>query len=282
MALAERAGLGELTAEHVRMSRPCRVNAQVKVGCLVAGVIAEAGQYQGHGSAAIRRHAGGVWRAAGTVHAGVVLAAVHLGERAAVGKVHREVLAELARRAPQLPGADVLAFLDIASPQKRVYGHAKQGVAFGFTKIQGKGLAVRGLNVLAAPVIAATRLRGGNASSARGAASMIIEAVATAYAAGCTGTLVVRMDSAFYGTPACSAARKARAHFSVTVRMDPKSVPRSPLPAAVGHVAMTNALNRPRQAVLARQQPPSPRDAPKRHDRAALSMTTGRAEQVRF
>jgi hypothetical protein len=68
-------------------------------------------------------------------------------------------------------------------------------------------LLVRGLNVLAAtictplaaPVIAATRLRGGSASSARGAASMITEAVGTARAAGCTGTLVVRMDSAFYG-----------------------------------------------------------------------------------
>ena len=65
-------------------------------------------------------------------------------------KVHREVLAELARRAPLLPGADVLAFVDIDSQQKRVYGHAKQGAAFGFTKIQGKRLLVRGLNVLAA------------------------------------------------------------------------------------------------------------------------------------
>jgi hypothetical protein len=37
-------------------------------------------------------------------------------------KVHREFLAELARRAPLLPGADVLAFPDIDSQQKRVYG----------------------------------------------------------------------------------------------------------------------------------------------------------------
>ena len=89
---------------------------------------------------------------------------------------------------------------------------------------------MRGLNVLAAsictplaaPVIAATRLRGGNAASARGAASMITEAVSTARAAGCTGTLVVRMDSASYGAPAVQAARQAGAHFSVTVRMDPK------------------------------------------------------------
>jgi hypothetical protein len=63
--------------------------------------------------------------------------------------------------------------------QKRVYGHQKQGARFGHTKIQGKSLLVRGLNALAAvistplsaPVIAATRLRGGNAGSARGAAS---------------------------------------------------------------------------------------------------------------
>ena len=45
-------------------------------------------------------------------------------------KVHREFLAELARRTPLLPGADVLAFLDTDSQQKRVYGHAKQGAAF--------------------------------------------------------------------------------------------------------------------------------------------------------
>jgi hypothetical protein len=51
---------------------------------------------------------------------------------------------------------------------------------------------------------------------------MITEAVSTARAAGCTGTLIVRMDSAFYGSPAVWAARKAGTHFSVTVRMDPK------------------------------------------------------------
>jgi hypothetical protein len=143
-------------------------------------------------------------------------------------KVHRQFLTELARRAPLLPGAGVLAFVDIDSMQKRVYGHAKQGAAFGHTKIQGKSLLVRGLNVLAAtvstplaaPVIAGTRLRGGSAASARGAASMITEAVGTSRAAGCAGVLVVRMDSAFYGAPAVWATRKAGAFFSVTVRID--------------------------------------------------------------
>ena len=115
----------------------------------------------------------------GAVHPGIVPAVVHLGQRAA------------GQGAPGIPGGTGplqpaaargrthLTFTGIDSQQKRVCGHAKQGAAFGFTKIQGKGLLVRGLNVLAAtictplaaPVIAGTRLRGGNASSARGAAS---------------------------------------------------------------------------------------------------------------
>jgi hypothetical protein len=42
MALAQRAGLGELVDEHVRPGRPCGVIAHVKVPCLVAGMIAGA------------------------------------------------------------------------------------------------------------------------------------------------------------------------------------------------------------------------------------------------
>jgi Transposase DDE domain group 1 len=230
MALAQRAGLGDLAGEHVRIARPCGVNPHLKVSCLVAGMIAGADSIEDMG---LLRHGalpalfGGV-RAPSTL--GSFLRAFTWGNVLQLGKVHRELLAELARRAPLLPGADVLAFLDIDSQQKRVYGDQKQGAAFGHTKIQGKSLLVRGLNVLAAtictplaaPVIAGTRLRSGNASSARGAASMITEGVTTARAAGCTGTLVVRMDSAFYGAPAVQATRKAGACFSVTVRMDPR------------------------------------------------------------
>ena len=60
-----------------------------------------------------------------------------------------------------------------------------------------KSLLVRGLNALAAtistplaaPVIAGTRLRGGNAGSARGAASFATASVITARAAGAAGPL---------------------------------------------------------------------------------------------
>jgi hypothetical protein len=230
MALAQRSGLGGLVAEHVRIARPCGVNAHLKVPCLVAGMAAGADSIEDMG---LLRHGampalfGGI-RAPSTL--GSFLRSFTWGNVLQLQKAHREFLAELAARAPLLPGAGTLAFLDIDSQQKRVYGYAKQGAAFGHTKIAGKSLLVRGLNVLAAsictplaaPVIAGTRLRGGSAASARGAASMITEGVSTARAAGCAGTLIVRMDSAFYGAPAVRAARKAGAYFSVTVRMDPR------------------------------------------------------------
>ena len=144
-------------------------------------------------------------------------------------QVSRELLAELARRAPLLPGAATLAFVDVDSMQRRVYGHKKQGAAFGHTKIQGKTVLVRGLNTLAAtistpqaaPVIAATRLRGGSANTARGAASFTAEAIGTARAAGCTGAIVARADSGLYCAAFTGACRRAGAYFSVTARMDP-------------------------------------------------------------
>ena len=40
-------------------------------------------------------------------------------------------LARLAAAVPPLPGAGVLAFVDMDSMQKRVYGHAKAGAGFG-------------------------------------------------------------------------------------------------------------------------------------------------------
>jgi len=140
-------------------------------------------------------------------------------------KAAREFLVALAGRAPLLPGAGTLAFIGIDSMQKRVYGHHKQGARFGHTKIQGKSLLVRGLNALAAtistpiaaPVIAATRLRGGNAASARGAASLAVQAIGTAREAGCTGTIVVRLDPAFYNAAVTGAVRRAGARFSITV-----------------------------------------------------------------
>ncbi len=113
---------------------------------------------------------------------------------------------------------------------RRVYGKAKQGAGFGHAKVGGYNVRLRGYNPLlatlstlvAAPVIAAIRLRGGKAGSARGAASMVAEAIATARACGATGLIMVRADSAFYARTVIWACRRAGARFSVTVQMDNK------------------------------------------------------------
>jgi hypothetical protein len=75
---------------------------------------------------------------------------------------------------------------------------------------------------LSAPVIAATRLRSGNAGSARGAASMISEAITTARSCGASGEIVVRADSAFYAKTVITTCRRRQVRFSVTCRIDAK------------------------------------------------------------
>jgi hypothetical protein len=230
IALAERAGLAGLVRGHVSISSPCGVNAELKVPCLVAGMAAGADSIDDmdllrHG--AMTGLFGGI-RAPSTL--GSFLRSFTWGNVRQLDAVAREFLAALAAAAPLLPGADVLAFIDMDSTQKRVYGHAKQGAGFGHTKIQGKSLLVRGLNALAAvvstplaaPVIAAARLRGGTANSARGAASLAAGAISTARQAGCTGLLVFRIDSAYYSAKVLHAIRRGGAYFSVTVPVSRK------------------------------------------------------------
>jgi hypothetical protein len=212
-------------AEHVAPGGECGVNPRLKVPCLVAGMAAGADSIDDmdvlrHG--AVSALFGGV-RAPSTL--GSHLRSYTWGNVRQLEKAGREFLSALAGQAPLLPGAGVLAFIDIDSMQKRVYGHKKQGARFGHTKIQGKSLLVRGLNALAAtistplsaPVIAATRLRGGNAASARGAASLAAQAIGTARDCGCTGTIIVRLDSAYYSAAVIGAIRSQGARFSVTV-----------------------------------------------------------------
>ena len=225
MALAERAGLPGLVADCVHPGGDCGVNADLKVGCLVAGMAAGADSIDDMG---VLRHG-----AMGTLFAGIRapstlgshLRSYNWGNVAQLEKAARKFLVRLSGEAPLLPGKEVLAFVDIDSTQKRVYGYRKQGARFGITKIASRQVAVRGLNPLAAvistpasaPVIAATRLRGGNAASVRGAASLAYGAVATARACGCTGLVIVRMDSAYYAGEVIAAIRRQDARFSVTV-----------------------------------------------------------------
>ncbi len=226
-ALAERAGLPELLAG-VRPGGPCGSGAVTKVTCLVAGMAAGADSIDDMDllrDGAMETLFGGV-RAPSTL--GSHLRSYTWGNVRQLGRAHRGFLAALARDRRLLPGREALAFVDIDSAQKRVYGYQKEGAAFGHAKIAGKSLLVRGLNPLisvistplAAPVMGPVRLRGGSAGSARGAAGLAAEAIGTARESGCTGMIIVRMDSAYYNAAVIGTIRRNEAYFSVTVPMN--------------------------------------------------------------
>ena len=162
------------------------------------------------------------------VHARLVPARLHLGKRQPAEQGPPGVPGGPRRAGAAAARRGTLAFIDVDSTQKRVYGYQKQGAKFGHTKIQGKSLLVKGLNALAAvistplsaPVIGAVRLRGGNAASSRGAASLAKEVIGTARECGCTGLIIARLDSGYYSAAVISAIRSAGARFSVTVPMN--------------------------------------------------------------
>ena len=232
MRLADAAGLADLTAAHVRLAGPQAAHAPLKVGCLVTGMLMGADSIDDMN---LLRDCGLLHvftevRAPSTL--GSFLRSFDHGTVRQLQAVHRRLLPGLARRAPLLPGREVLAYLDVDACQRRVYGYHKQGAAFGPARIGSKVVTVRGLNVLAAgvstrtattPLITGTRLRGGSASDTRGAASFITEQVNVAAEAGVSGDLLVRADSSFYNGPVISAISRAGASFSVTMRSDPKN-----------------------------------------------------------
>ncbi len=230
MRLAQDCDLAGLVTEQLKMTAPVGANAHLKIPGIVAGMIAGADSID---DLDVLRH-GGMTELFGGIRApstfGSFLRGFDWGNVRRLEVVSRRLLTALAARTPVLTDAGVLAHLDIDSAQRRVYGHAKQGAGFGAAKVGGYTLRLRGLNPLlaavstptCAPVLVGTRLRGGTANSARGAASFLAEAITTTRACGATGLLIARMDSAFYGGAPIAACRRAGVRFSVTARMDTK------------------------------------------------------------
>ncbi|HUG83714.1 MAG TPA: IS1380 family transposase [Euzebya sp.] len=108
--------------------------------------------------------------------------------------------------------------IDIDSSICQTYGVAKQGGRFGYTKVRGYHPLLA--TIAGTSEVAHSRLRGGNAGSARGAKSFTAETLSRVRDAGATGELTVRADSAFYSRGFVAACRAADARFSVTVRMN--------------------------------------------------------------
>src|SRR5665648_272452 len=213
MALAERAGLHDLVAAHVRVPGSAGSNPAVKVAALVAGMVAGADTID---AMDLLRH-GGMGRVLTTGRApstlGTFLRSFTFGHVRQLDAVASRVLVNLAGRAPLLVGADQVAFLDIDDTVKVTYGYVKQGAGYGYSGVKGlNALLATVSSPLAAPVIVATRLRQGSTNSARGAPRLVADALAAAKAAGAggphgDGLVVLRADSAFYGHDVVAAAR---------------------------------------------------------------------------
>ncbi|MGH3708814.1 MAG: transposase, partial [Pseudonocardiaceae bacterium] len=198
LRLAERAGLHATADRRVRLPVSAgsgAANPGAKITSIVAGMVAGADSIDDLG---VIRHGalpglfGGI-RAPSTL--GTFLRGFTWGNVRQLDAVAREILTGLSRNAPLLPGADQYSFLDVDSTINRVYGYAKQGADYGYTRVRGLHPLLATLSTpIAAPVIAGTRLRRGSAGSAKGAASFVAEAITTARAAGATGELLARMD----------------------------------------------------------------------------------------
>jgi hypothetical protein len=221
LELAERAGLHDLVEEHVHLDRPGGQNALLKVLSLVAGMVAGADSIDDmallrHG--AMRRLFRGV-RAPSTL--GTFLRAFTFGHVRQLDAVASRLLINLTRRAPLLTGADELAYLDVDDTVKPTFGYAKQGAGRGYTGVKGLNALVAIVSTASSrPVIAAARLRKGSTISASGAHRFAADALITAKAAGATGTMVLRADSAFFQSDVIAAVLRRKACFSITARLN--------------------------------------------------------------
>ena len=152
---------------------------------------------------------------------GTFLRAFTFGHVRQLDAVAARFLAGLARQARIVTPGAAVAYLDIDDTVRATFGYAKQGAGYGYTGVKGLNALLATLSApSSAPVIVATRLRKGSANSARGAARLVADAITASRAAGAAGVLVLRADSAYYGADVIAAARRHRAHFSITARKD--------------------------------------------------------------
>jgi hypothetical protein len=217
LALATRAGLAELTTRHVRLSGEQGANPGLKVPALVAGMVAGADSIN---DMDLLRH-GGMGRLFSGVRApstlGIFLRAFTFGHVRQLDAVASRFLPRLAGQTPILAGAEQMTWLDVHDSVIQTYGYAKQAAARGYTGVKGlNALLATASTPQAAPVIAAARLRRGNARSSRGAATLVAEALQVIRRCGASGLVIVRADAAFYTLAVITAARKAAARFSVS------------------------------------------------------------------
>ncbi len=216
--LAEHLGLRDLFETHVDLGdAPGRANVGHKAMTVIHGVLAGADSIddcQVLRSGATGALLGHSVAAPSTI--GTFLRSFRWGHACQVDKVAGEVLGR-GWAAGAGPG-DAPVTLDVDSSICETYGLQKQGgTRFTYTH-------VRGYHPLFATVAATgdvvhSRLRGGNAHTARGAASFLAETFARTRAAGASGPVSMRADSGFFSKKVIDACVAAGVDYSITVKL---------------------------------------------------------------
>ncbi len=221
MRLAEQAGLHDLVAQHVTVPGTAGANAPTKVSALIAGMVAGADSIS---DMDVLRH-GGMGRVFDGLRAattlGTHLRGYRFGHVRQLDAVASRLLANLTKLSPILDGADQVCFVDVDDTIRETHGYQKQGAAYGSSGVKGLNAILAIISTpTSAPVIAATRLRKGNVASARGAARLISDTLATLRKATTPGLVVVRADSAYFNHHTIAAITTGQARFSITARMN--------------------------------------------------------------
>ncbi len=218
--LTVRLGLEELVNTVVRLggraggSRPGR-----KVMTLVAAIVA-GGSHIDHADVL---RAGGTrkvlpFRVMAPSTLGTFLRAFSFGHVRQLEAVVGEVLRRAWARGGG-PGSGRLV-VDVDSTICEVEGKAKQGAAFGYTKVLGYHpiLATRADT----GEVLHARMRKGSANTARGARRFIDEVVARVRRAGATGEIVMRFDSGFWSNDTIARLRRLDVRYTMAVRTNTK------------------------------------------------------------
>src|SRR3954453_23801751 len=148
---------------------------------------------------------------------GTFLRAFTFGHVRQLDRVLGETLAR-AWAAGAGPGKGRLV-VDVDSFVGEVFGRAKQGAAFGYTRVRGYHpiLATRADT----GEVLHTRLRTGSANTARGMQRFVDELIARVERAGATGPKLLRADSGFWSNTTFDRLQQAGWQFSIGVRLQP-------------------------------------------------------------
>jgi hypothetical protein len=216
--LAERCALPSLIRRHVDLGVSTGANPAGKVMTLVAGMCVGADSIE---DVDVLR-TGGTHRIFGGIYApstlGSFLRTFTHGHVRQLQAAARRFTANLITHAGLIPAGEPIVYLDVDSKVKQVYGPAKQGASFGYTKVRGLHFQIVTASTPSSrPVVIATRLRKGSAGSGKGADTLVAEAIRAVREAGVTAMILVRADSAFFSAKLVKAIRTAGACYSITV-----------------------------------------------------------------